>query len=260
MNLGIIGGFTEDEFRLTSERGLDSIEFDINENANVPSFIEMTDKINRWIAKYGVEVCAVGQWGTTRILPDGSINKAQMDIEKQLIDAADEVGCHVYITGVNYISSFSFEQNCAFAIAYLSELTAYALPHGVRVCVYNCAYNSFVVCDPAWDIILAAVPELGIKYDPSHAIENGRDYKAEMAKWVERIYHVHAKGTLKLSNDWEFPPAGLDETDWRWISGLLYTFDYEGAISLEPHSFRWQNEKSDRGILYSVKYLRSLQI
>lgn len=259
MNIGIIGWFTEADFRAAAEKGLSALEFDINDNDMVPRFLEAAPRINRWIAQTGVSVSAVGQWGSTRINQDGSLNHAQLAIEKMLIDGADEVGCHCYITGCNYVDAFSFEENCAFAVAYLGELIEYARPHNIRVCVYNCGWNTFLNCDPGWDAVLGALPELGIKYDPSHAITNGRDYLAEMRKWGRRIYHFHVKGTLALGDGrFDFPPAGLDETDWRTVMGLLYAAGYDGTLSLEPHSDIWKGELGEKGVELSVRYIKSL--
>ena len=53
------------------------------------------------------------------------------------------------------------------------------------------------------------------------------------------------------------PPAGLDSLNWNEIMGILYAKKYDGVLSIEPHSETWQGELGDRGVLYTVDYIRS---
>lgn len=259
MYLGIIGNKDRECFEKAAARGLDALEFDINDNWAVDEYVAAIPEINALIKETGVRVGAVGQWGPQRIFPDGSINYEQLEIEKKLISFAEAVGCHVYITGCNWTDGKSIRENCEFAASYIGLLVEEGKKHGVKVCIYNCDWNSFVDRDPQWGIILDMLPDLGIKYDPSHAIEHGRDYKAEIRRWAHRFYHFHVKGTMHMDNgEFDFPPAGLDETDWRWVLGYLYSSRYTGMISIEPHSPVWQGELGEKGIDYTVSYLKPM--
>lgn len=259
MYLGIIGYKEKEHFLKAAARGLDALEFDINENWAVDNYIAAIPEINGYVKETGVRIGAVGQWGTTRILPDGSINYEQLEIEKKLISFAQAVGCHVYVTGCNRIDGKTVRENCEFAAAYIGLLIEEAKKHDVKVCIYNCDWNNYLDSDPAWSIIMEMLPDLGIKYDPSHAIEHGRDYIAEIKKWSHKFYHFHIKGTIHLDNgEYDFPPAGLDEVNWRQVMGLLYAAGYDGMLSIEPHSPVWKGELGEKGIDYTVSYIKPM--
>ena len=260
MYLGIIGWFDEDSFKNAAEKGISALEFDINDNYNVPVFTSKLPEIKELIKKYGVSVAAVGQWGTQRLLDDRSVNEEQLEVEKELMRGAAEIGCKVYITGCNRGPGWDNDGDFNGAAEYMRRLVAYGEElGGVKVCLYNCDWNNFLDNSGAWGRIIPMVPGLGIKFDPSHAVVHGRNWREEMQKWAKHFYHVHIKGTLYLGdNCWDFPPAGLDDFDWRAFMGYLYAAGYDGCVSLEPHSYVWQGELGEKGVRYTVEYIKPM--
>lgn len=259
MKLGIIGWFEEEHFKRAKENNLSALEFDINDDKDVPVFTQKLPEIKKLMKKYGIAVSAIGQWGKTRLLDDGSVNEPQLENEKELIRGAAELGCGVYIAGCNKFTLWDEGKDFTCAAAYLNELVSYAKQFGITVCLYNCDWNNFLCSAREWKIILPLVPGLKIKFDPSHAILHGRDWREEMRYWAKDFGYVHIKGTLLLdNNNWDFPPAGLDDMDWRSFMGYLYAAGYDGYLSLEPHSAVWQGELGDKGVAFSAKYINSL--
>ena len=260
MYLGIIGWFDEKSFKNAAEKGISALEFDINDNCNVPVFTSKLPEIKELIKKYGVTVSAIGQWGTQRLLDDRSVNEEQLEIEKELMRGAAEIGCKVYITGCNRGPGWDNDADYKGAAEYMRRLVAYGEElGGVKVCLDNCDWNNFLDNSGAWGRIIPEVPGLGIKFDPSHAVVHGRDWREEMRKWAKHFYHVHIKGTLYLGdNCWDFPPAGLDDFDWRAFMGYLYAAGYDGCVSLEPHSYVWQGELGEKGVKYTVDYIKPM--
>ncbi len=257
MYLGIIGWYNKDCFAAAAARGLKALEFDINDNCNVPDFIEKIPETKELMKRYGVGVSAVGQWGTTRLLPDGSLNLEQLELEKQLMKGASELDCHVYITGCNR-SEKDLDSDINGAIDYIGRLVEYGKEIGVKVCLYNCDWNNFLDHGEPMAKVLEALPELGLKYDTSHAICHGRDWKSEVRQWGHRFYHVHIKGCVDMGGWIDHPPAGLDETDWRALMGMLYAHKYDACLSLEPHSSIWQGPLGEKGINYTIEYIKPM--
>lgn len=259
MYLGIIGYVGEESFRNAAANGISSIELDLNREDKVALFLSSIDKVNGWIKKYGVTVCAVGQWGTTRLLTDGTPNEKQLNEEKSLMLGASQVGCRVYVTGCNKVTLWDDDKDCEYAARYIGQLIEYGKTLGVKVCVYNCGWNNFIVSPQQWKPMLEKLPDLGIKYDLSHAITCGRDWREEMSTWGSHFYHVHIKGVLYLGDGrWDFPPAGLDQTDWHSFMGYLYAAGYDGCVSLEPHSSVWKGELGEKGVKYSADYIKKM--
>jgi len=259
MTLGMIENWGEECLERVAAFGLKAVEFDYNMGNDPEDLLEDADEIKAYSDKHGVKVMAVGRWGSYKYDEDGDLVEEELEGSLVLIDACVKLGCPVFITGVNYVEGFSFEKNCEMAIAFLQKLVDYGKERGVKIATYNCDWTNFVREPKAWEVVHTRIPELGIKYDPSHCINSGGNYLEEIAEWGERIYHVHLKGTLNYGGRHiDDPPAGMDMTDWEAIMGLLYKFKYAGMLSIEPHSPTWQGEMGDWGIRYTVDYFKKM--
>ena len=256
MRLGICSWFHEEDFRKAKQRGLDFVELDVNYLAE--EFLEHLDDVERYSKEYEMPVAAIGRWGCKRIDANG-INPESLDLEYRLIDAAARLHTEVYITGCNYVDTLSYYENCTLAISLFEKLIAYAKPHGIKIAVYNCRWENFVCDDMAWTVICGHLKDLYIKYDSSHCFYAGGDYLAETKKWVHRFAHVHLKGILAVNGERvDDPPAGMDQVNWPAYLAILYANGYNGTLSIEPHSDIWKGELGEKGIDYSVEYMRKL--
>lgn len=262
MNLGIIGGYERGDFEYAKSKGMKFLEFCINVGSDVGEFLRSQEAIMASIRETGVAVGSIGRWGTDRLNQDGTINQSELDIDKSLVAAAAKLSCPVYVMGCNYIEDFSFNKNCSLAIEYFMPIVQLGKALGVKVAAYNCRWNNFV-CDPkAWSAILEALPDLYIKYDPSHCItESDEDFMQEVMIWGHRIAHIHIKGVLMVNGKFvDAPPAGLDCINWRAFMGLLHAVGYEGGLSIEPHSETWSGEKGARGVDFTIQYISGLMV
>lgn len=258
MKLGMISWIEEENFKKAKERGLSFIELDVNGRAE--EFLEKLDETKTLSERYEMPIGAIGRWGSGRITKEG-INQEELQLEYRLIDAADKLHTEVYITGCNYVEELSYYENCTLAISYFEKLIAYAEQYGIKVAVYNCRWNNFVCDDMAWTVICGQLPRLYIKYDSSHSIYDGGDYLAETKKWAHRFAHVHIKGSLMVDGRRvDDPPAGMDQTDWPAFMALLYAAGYDGNLSIEPHSEVWKDELGERGIDYTIGFMRKLML
>lgn len=261
MKLGIIGEPNEASFKLAKEKGLEFIEFCINEGSDIEQFLRDVGKISEWIATYGVAVQSIGRWGTDKIDSKGRLIEEELHYSYRLIDAASELGCENFVCGCNYVKGLSYYENSCLAIEYFSKLIAYGKDKGVKVSTYNCDWNNFVDNEMAWTMIHGHLKDLGIKFDPSHSRYAGRDYLKEMKEWGERFEHVHIKGSVIVNGErFDDPPAGLDQTDWHTFMAILYAKGYNGGLSIEPHSSVWKGELGEKGVDYTIQYLKELMV
>lgn len=258
MKLGIISGIAEDDFRKAKDRNLDFIEIDVNDWEK--EFFKAFNNTVEYSIKYQMPIGAIGRWGTTRITKEG-INEEELAIEYQLIEAAAKLKSGIYITGCNYIEELSYYENCQLAISYFEKLIEHGKQYGVKIATYNCRWNNFVHSDMAWTMIHGYLKDLYIKYDTSHCIYDGGNYLKEARDWGDRFAYVHIKGALEIDGSrYDDPPAGLDQTNWRAFISILYTKGYDGHLSIEPHSEYWKNEIGEKGIDYTIKYIRSIML
>ena len=256
MTLSIINGWEEGHFKAVASKGLHGIEFCANDRYDSAEILAKADEIKANSEKYDVKVVSIGRWGMTRLDESGNIIPEAQAHDKNLITLASIVGCPVFNVGVNRVEALSYYDKCQAAIRYLAELIEFGRDKGVKIAVYNCDWANFIYEEKAWAVVLGALPELGIKYDISHCLSRSGDYLREMRDWGGRFYHVHIKGALYISNDhFDDPPAGLDQIDWRSAMALLYCADYNGALSIEPHSRRWSGKKGQWGVDYTIKFI-----
>lgn len=258
MELGMISWIREEDFQHVKDKGLSFVELDVNDRAE--EFLNALEDVKTYSARYNLPVGAVGRWGSDRIDAKG-IREEELALEYRLIDATAELGCSVYITGCNYVDEISYYENCRYAIAYFERLIAYGKDKGVRICTYNCRWNNFVCTPMAYTLIHGYLKELYIKYDPSHCIYDGGDYLKEARDWGSRFIHVHLKGSLVVGGErYDDPPAGLDQTNWPAFLAILYAQGYSGRLSIEPHSANWKGELGEKGLDYTIRYFRGLEL
>lgn len=257
MMLGIINGWEEGHFKAVKEKGLEAVEFCINDKYDSAEVLKKAEEIKGYSKKYNVKIGSTGRWGMTRIDENGQIISEALQHDKNIIDFASIVGCPVFNVGCNYIDGKTYYENCQFAIAYFSQLIEYARQKNVKIATYNCDWANFVYDEKAWTVIHGALPELGIKYDPSHCYHRNGDYLKEMRDWGNRIYHFHIKGTMNIDGkSYDDCPAGMDDLNWKGIMVVLYNSGYDGMLSIEPHSGNWKEGKGQWGIDFTIEFMR----
>lgn len=259
MYLGIINGWEEGHFKAVSEKGLQGIEFCINDKYESAEVLAKANEIKSYSEKYNVKVGSIGRWGMERINENGEIIESAFQHDKNLIDLASIVGCPVYNVGFNRIEKLSYYENCQKAIEYFKTLIDYARPKNVKIATYNCDWSNFVYNEKAWSVIHGALPELGIKYDPSHCYRRHGDYLKEIRDWGDRILHFHVKGTMDIAGEgYDDCPAGLDCLNWKGIMVVLYNTGYDNMLSIEPHSRNWHGGRGQWGVDYTIRFMRDL--
>lgn len=259
MKLGIIGEADENSFIRAKQKSLECIEYCLHPTEGIEQYNEKIKKIKnskQYIQKYGISISSIGSWGSDKITKDGVI-KGEVDMAKELIDVAKEVDCPVVVVGCNYVDELSYYENVVFAIKYLEQILSYAKEKGIKLATYNCRWNNFIADDKAWSLIHGYLKELGIKYDPSHSVYAGEDYLLELKNWGDRVYHFHLKGAVVINGDrFDDPPVGMDGINWREIMAVLYAKKYDAVLSLEPHSANWYGEIGEKGVDFSIEYIK----
>ena len=256
MKLGIISNYLNQDLKKVNDLGLGYVEFCINRNEG--DFFSVLSSTKKSLNEYELHVSSIGRWGTDKINEQGLIQK-ELEVNFKLIDACVYLGSPVFVTGVNYIDHLSEHENMELAISYLKEVITYAKAKGIKTAVFNCRWNNFIVGPDQWDILIERLADLYIKYDPSHAIYDDKDYLKEISHYGNRIIHFHLKGSLRIDQlRVDDPPAGLDMTNWQAVMALLYYHQYQGVLSVEPHSATWSDDLGEFGIKYTVNYFKPM--
>ena len=255
------------------------------------------DELKAASERTGVEVGAVGRWASHILDENGNVVPAEWEDVKHVIGFGAHLGAKHYLCSVNYVKGISYYQNITAAIKVLKDIVAYAKDHGMETAIVNCMMGDNYIRTPEqWKLVLSEVPGLGIKYDPSHSFVHGGQngaYLTEGLEWGKHFKYCHIKGVIQrgesrepdmwaqralvekfpelkdelasatshVDNDWyDNPPAGIDVINWRAFFAILYKYGYDGYLAIEPHSPTWRGEKGEKGVKYTIKYMRDLMI
>ena len=247
--------------------------------------------------KTGVEVGAVGRWASSILDKEGNVIPEEWEEVKAVIDFGAYLGAKYYLCSVAYVKELSYYKNITAAIKVLNQIVSYAKERNMECAIVNCVMGDNYIRTPEhWRLVLDEVPGLGIKYDPSHSFVHGGQngaYLEEGLAWGDRFKYCHIKGVIQRGdsreinhwamrglmtaypearaaleahmgeekNDWyDNPPAGIDAINWRAFFAILYKYGYDGYLAIEPHSATWLDEKGEKGIRYTIKYMRELMI
>ncbi len=258
MKLGMIAPARVESFEQAKRLQLDFIEFCLLPDDSASELAQKAVQLRRAAQLADVSVASTGIWGVPTLGAEG-ILPGPYAKAIQLIEAAAQIECPIVVIGVNRVEGLEFAANCELAASFYEQLIEYAGKYGVRIASGNCAWHNFNVEPAVWSRIHGKLPELGIKYDPSHARYAGRDYLQELRDWGDRVCHFHLKGSLIIGGErYDDPPAGLDQTDWPSVMAVLYSKGYKGGLSIEPHSNNWDRELELWGIEYTARYIRRM--
>ena len=300
MKLGIIMPPKPDSFQKAKELGLDFVEFDCNPTSffgvPVSELDAAKEELKAASESTGVEVGAVGRWASPVLGPDGEPDPDEWAQVKAVIDFGAYLGAKHYLCSVNYVKELSYYKNITAAIKILNEIVSYAKERGMETAIVNCMMGGNYIRTPEqWKLVLSEVPGLGIKYDPSHSFVHGGQngaYLEEGLEWGAHFKYCHVKGVIQRGdsqepehwairdfamahpelkdellsqafgpdNSYDNPPAGIDVINWRAFFASLYKYGYDGYLASEPHSATWRGDKGEKGVKYTIKYIRDLMI
>ena len=261
MRIGrIIFDRTEAGLLAFKNAGLSFAEVCLNFNEDDERILQEAANLRTAIDRSGLPISCIGRWNHA-VQKDGALIESEVERYLSVVDVAGALGAKTYVVGCNYDSTVSLYRNYTNAIEFFGKICDRAKAHGIRVAIQNCDWNNFVFSPREWEVILGELPDLCIKYDPSHAYGRGADYLAELSDWGDRVAHVHIKGTtIAGSKKVADPPAGMDDIKWSSLFAILYARHYNGDLSLEPHSSVWKNEMEDRGIAFTQKFIREFMV
>lgn len=300
MKLGIIMPPKPESFEQAKELGLDFVEFDCNPadffGAPMAGLIAQQEELKAASQRTGIEVGAVGRWASHILDENGQVKPEEWDEVKAVIDFGAYLGAKHYLCSVNYVKELSYYKNITAAIQVLKDIVAYAKEKGMETAIVNCCMGGNYIRTPEqWKLVLSEVPGLGIKYDPSHSFVHGGQngaYLEEGLEWGAHFKYCHVKGVIQRgdsreeeqwammdlakahpelkeelmaktfggSNWYDNPPAGIDVINWRAFFAILYKYGYDGYLAIEPHSPTWQGELGQKGLRYTIKYIRDLML
>lgn len=90
---------------------------------------------------------------------------------------------------------------------------------------------------------------LQVLFDPAHYHVRGDDVADAFRTLGPRIRHMHAKDASGYVEDFEFPPLGLGDIDFRALLHTAVDVGYTGYVALEYEGFAWGHRPNPLTIL-----------
>ena len=94
---------------------------------------------------------------------------------------------------------------------------------------------------------------LQVLFDPAHYHVRGDNVQEAFRVLSPRIRHIHAKDATGFTEDFEFPPLGKGDIDFRGLLQTVLQSGYGGYLSLEYEGFAWGHTPDPLTILQDGK-------
>ncbi|MBI4531690.1 MAG: sugar phosphate isomerase/epimerase [Candidatus Latescibacteria bacterium] len=254
MKLGFLTGGTVEDVRFAARHGFDCLELALF--GPTPLFEDHREFKNA-MSSEGVELAAVSLFGKNYRDPDEKQRRAHMDLWEKAADLAAALQTGIFVTGAGRAPTVPDEEQWDAVVEELGPRIEGVQRRGLQFGFYNCHWENVVTHPAAWEYLLPKLPGVGVKFDPSHPIYDGRDWMPDLIAAGPHVIHTHAKDVLWVGNKRvPDPNPGLGQIAWGPFFGILYDAGYGGAVCIEPHSSIYGGENRYRFLVLSGRYLR----
>lgn len=258
MKLGFLTSGTVEDVRFAARHGFGCVELALF--GETPLFADHGE-LKAALQAEGVELAAVSLFGKNYRDPDAKQRRAHLDLWERVADLAAALGTEVFIAGAGRTPGVPDEAQWDTVPEEFASRVAAVQKRGLTFAFYNCHWENVVDRPAAWERVLPKLPGVGIKFDPSHPVYDGRDWMPELLAAGPHLLHIHAKDVLRagdrLISD---PNPGLGQIAWGPFFAILYEVGYDRAICIEPHSRLYAGENRDRFLVLSGRYLRQFML
>ncbi|HEY3284042.1 MAG TPA: sugar phosphate isomerase/epimerase [Armatimonadota bacterium] len=254
MQLGFLTDGRVEDVVFANEQKFDCLELALF--GDTPLFQDH-DALKQALAERGVCLAAVSLFGLNYFTEDAAEADRLSGLLRRAIELAAALGSPVLVAGTGTPPGGTEAQQISAAIERFLPVVAEAQSRSLKFAFYNCHWENVIDRPPAWELALPQMPGVGIKFDPSHPTQAGRDWKVELLAAGSRLMHAHAKDVLKVGNEFVADPnPGLGDIRWESFFGLLTHLNYQGAVCIEPHSAQYTGERRYAYLELSRRYLR----
>lgn len=258
MKLGFLTSGTVEDVRFAIRHGFGCVELALF--GETPLFTDHRE-FKDALQSEGVELAAVSLFGKNYHDADEKQRRVNLDLWERAADLAAALGTGIFVAGAGRIPNVPDEDQWGTAVEALRPRIEGVQKRGLKFAFYNCHWENVIDRPAAWERVLPALPGVGIKFDPSHPVYDGRDWMSELAAAGPHLLHIHAKDVLRVGGKLIADPnPGLGQIDWGPFFALLYEAGYGGAVCIEPHSRLYGGEHRYHFLMLSGRYLRQFML
>jgi sugar phosphate isomerase/epimerase len=244
------------------------------------------DEIKAYFKEYGLKISSLAYYDNNL---DCDLKKREFNNNhvKKCMDAAVMLETPLVGTFVGRNIEKSIQDNFDEFENVFGELVAYAESKRIKLMIENCPMEGWQLpgqpgtisfSPELWDEMFKRIPSknFGLNYDPSHLFFQRIDYLALIPKYIDRIFHVHAKdseifeekfkfygvfnrqlNSEQSSGYWRYRMPGLGQIDWGKLIASLKENGYNSVLSTEHEDplYEGSSEKVKEGLVLGLKHL-----
>jgi inosose dehydratase len=207
-------------------------------------------------AQAGVTIAAVNAH-TNLIAGHPEECRANLEFLKGAIGVASDIGAPCVVMGCGVKNMYGYEKDYwETAVNAYRELLAVADERGVKLTVEAGSIPGNLVRN--LETIKRFLSHDGLDnvrviFDPSHYLVRGDDVAEVFRELAPRIVHVHLKDARGNQEDFEFPPMGQGDVDFKRLLQAIVDSGYRGFLSVEYEAMAWGYPNEPRTILRESK-------
>ncbi len=165
---------------------------------------------------------------------DEQTRRASIEVTKLSLKACSELAGNAvvaHVSGLSEIPDEQLDEMARQAIRSLDELSAYAVDHGVMMCIENLPRTED--CSKVTLRVMRMLENDNIHYcmDPCHAAIQNDEAVELMRMMAPRVRVTHLSDTLGDADSHLIPFEG--NVDWGSVTSLLGENGYSGVVDLE---------------------------
>lgn len=228
------------------------------------------EKTKALAAKHGVAISALGYYPNP-LCADEADATVYLEHLKKLITAAKKLGLTNINTFIGRDPVRTLKENWRLFDDRWPPVVHHAEQCGVRIGIENCPMyftkdewpggKNLATSPKIWREMFRRLPtkNLGLNYDPSHAVWQFMDAAKHVRDFADRIFHVHAKdakiaqeklddcGIMATPLEFHDPRLpGRGDVKWPEFFGALKAIGYNGPVCIEVEDKDYEGSLEDR--------------
>ncbi|HBM80253.1 MAG: sugar phosphate isomerase/epimerase [Clostridiales bacterium] len=247
---------------------------------------EKAEEIKEYFKEYGLKISSLAYYDNN-LSSDPEKRKFINNHTKKCIDAAKLLGVDMVGTFIGRNEKKNLKENFDEFEKVFGDLVSYGESKNVKIIIENCPMEGWQVeglpgtisfTPELFDEMFRRIPSkyFGLNYDPSHLVWQFIDYIDVIPKYIDRIFHVHAKDTEIFEDNfkkygvfnkqlrttpgtgyWRYRMPGLGQINWGKFVKTLKENGYDGVISTEHEDpvYEGSVDKVKEGLILGRKHL-----
>ena len=276
MRFGFLTDWEDEIIDFASKTGFDCIEISANNpQSNFYKIVQEKggiEEILRKLKEKNLTISSIGFY-FNQIKPE----KWQKERFLKLLEIAPRLNVHVISTFAGNDSERSLEDNIPLFKEVFSPYIDICEKNNLKIAIENCPMMhgfpfkgiNLAYSPKAWNLMFETIDSdrIGLEFDPSHLFWLGVDYIDALKKFINKVFHFHAKDTEIISENlqeetiygkgwWRYRIPGFGEIDWEGIINILKENKYNGGFVIEHEDPVFHGERRKEGLLLGYKYLK----